>query len=481
MDLGQVFTKSIVAEYMVSLFTLKKNATILDPCFGAGAFLSAIKKDGKYKAVGYEIDKKLFESKCEEFSEFSLENSDFLQAPQTKKYDGIIMNPPYVRHEKINELADLGVSKSVLLKNKLYTELPSTANLYMYFIIKAISLLKPDGELIVIFPGSWLQAKNGNRFRDALYKDCSIERHINISGDVFEESALVDVLILKIRKDGKNQKADPEHIRLKDGKFEHYENETCDISIQLSVPFSSISRVRRGLTTGYNTMFINPSIRKNTRCVRPIISSPKQINGYSTVDASTDELLVVDKKKTDINEVSEFLSEWAEKILEDGKPETLVKKIKDNKEWYKLNIFDCEGIIFSYFVRNDMKFVYNGTDRIIRDNFYVLYPTINKWLCFALLNNIYTYYQLECTGKKYGAGLLKIQRYDIENLMFPNVDSFTKDDALTLEKLGKQLAETGEKTVIHEITEILSRYADISYESILSEYEEKVKDRLENV
>lgn len=481
MDLGQVFTKSIVAEYMVSLFDMKKDSTILDPCFGEGAFLSAIKKDGRYKAVGYEIDSELYEKKRNDYKGFILKNADFLQAPETKKYDGIIMNPPYVRHEKINELADLGVSKNVLSSNPLYSDLPSTANLYMYFIIKAIALLKINGELIVIFPGSWLQAKNGNRFRNVLYKNCSVVRHINISGDVFEESALVDVLILKIRKDGKNQKAKPEYIRLKDGKFEHYENDTCNISIRFSSPFSTISRVRRGLTTGYNTMFINPTICKKSKCVRPIISSPKQINGYSTVDALTDDLLVVDKKNVASNEVADFLSVWADKILENGKPETLAKKIRENKEWYKLKLFDCEGIIFSYFVRNDMKFIYNGTDRIIRDNFYVLYPTIDKWLCFALLNNLYTYYQLECVGKKYGAGLLKIQRYDIENLKFPNVEAFTEDDEVKLQNLGRELAETGEKSVIQSITEILSRYSDISYESILSEYEEKVKDRLENI
>ena len=41
MDLGQVFTNKTVAEYMVSMFELGKDALILDPCFGAGAFLTA--------------------------------------------------------------------------------------------------------------------------------------------------------------------------------------------------------------------------------------------------------------------------------------------------------------------------------------------------------------------------------------------------------------------------------------------------------
>ena len=79
---------------------------------------------------------------------------------------------------------------------------------------------------------------------------------------------------------------------------------------------------------------------------------------------------------------------------------------------------------------------------MIRDNFYVLYPEIDKWVCFALLNNLYTFYQLECAGKKYGAGLLKIQRYDIENLHFPNIKTFSAVDIDELKKLGKKLAKT---------------------------------------
>ena len=41
-DLGQVFTKGNVAQYMVSLFDLSKEAEIMDPCYGAGSFLDAL-------------------------------------------------------------------------------------------------------------------------------------------------------------------------------------------------------------------------------------------------------------------------------------------------------------------------------------------------------------------------------------------------------------------------------------------------------
>lgn len=478
MDLGQVFTKKIVADYMVSLFSLREDAVFLDPCFGGGAFLSALDRIGKTKVTGYEIDSHLFNSAIDRYPQYLLKKTDFLQAPSHKKYDGIIMNPPYIRHEKINDLASLGVKKEILAKDELYRDLPSTANLYMYFIIKAISLLKKDGEMVVIFPGSWLQAKNGNRFEEALYKNCSVERQIHISGDVFEESALVDVLILKLKKDAKKQQASPEYVKLSNGQLKAYEDETSELKIRFQMPFSSISRVRRGITTGCNRMFINPSLDSNTM---PIISSPKQIRGYSTLGADTDNLLVLDSGTQHNEMVKSYLDEWEHRIVETGRPETLAKKIKENKLWYSLNLFDCQGIIFSYFVRDDMKFVYNDSANVVRDNFYILYPTINKWVCFALLNNLYTYYQLECAGKKYGAGLLKIQRYDIEELTFPDTSAFSSADLSRMSMLAEKLAKTGKHELVYDITTIISKYTNISYESIFYEYKKIVKSRLENV
>lgn len=481
MDLGQVFTKDVVAEYMVSLFTLNKGAVVLDPCFGDGVFLSALENSKKYSAMGYEIDCDLYNKTKNKYPQYALKNADFLQASCAKKYDGIIMNPPYVRHEKINELAELGVCKDVLNSNDIFKSLPSTANLYMYFIIKAISLLKKNGEMIVIFPGSWRQAKNGDGFSSALYKDCSVERQIHISGDVFEESTLVDVLILKLRKDGKNRSAKPEHIRLNNGMLEAYENKNETINLNFDETFSSISKVRRGLTTGCNGMFINPCFAHRDGHMRPIISSPKQITGFSTKGTIPDKLLVVDTQNIKNSGVTSYIMHWEKKILEDGKPKTIIKKINDQKEWYRLNLFDCRGIIFSYFVRKDMKFVYNDTDNMVRDNFYVLYPEIDKWICFALLNNLYTFYQLECVGKKYGAGLLKIQRYDIENLRFPNIKAFYSVDLNELKKLGKNLAKTGNRKIIENITHILSHYSNVSYERIYTKYNDIVKNRLENL
>ena len=113
MDLGQVFTNRNIARFMASLFTLDANATMLDPCFGTGVFLEALDSLGFKNVTGYEIDSTLYDEVLSKFKKCKLYNEDFLSS-QLNHFDGIIMNPPYIRQEKIDGLSPLGVTKNKL-------------------------------------------------------------------------------------------------------------------------------------------------------------------------------------------------------------------------------------------------------------------------------------------------------------------------------------------------------------------------------
>lgn len=481
MDLGQVFTVGKVADYMVKLLTVPKTASIIDPCFGGGAFLNALKKAEYTNVVGCEIDASLFQAGKNSYANMNLYNEDFLGRDESEKFDALIMNPPYVRHEKINDMKSLGVSKSVLATNPIFDKLPSTANLYMYFIVKGFEILKNKGEMVVIFPSSWIQARSGKTFQKMLNEYGCIERHINISGEIFEQDALVEVVILKIIK-GKSDKssAKPEYIRYIDGKLKKCKLNDRNISLDFDSPFSAIGKVRRGLTTGFNQMFINPELSAEKPYIKSILSSPKDVNGFSTSGSKTDLLFACDESIIDA-EAREYITSWEGKIKQTNEPQTLLNKMSSREDWYKLALFDCKGIIFSYFVRNDMKFIFNESDSVIRDNFYVIYPMINPYLMFGLLNNYYTFYQLECCGKKYGAGLLKLQRYDIEDLYFPCIEKMSSVDIKKIISLAKKLIKSADKSVIDEITHVIASYSSISDEKIREMYLKKTNDRLEAV
>ena len=479
-DLGQIFTRQVVAKYMTSLFDLPKDAAVLDPCFGAGAFLEALKSDEFKNVTGCELDTTLYEIQKNKFAEYKLLNQDFLQFESSEGFDGIIMNPPYIRQEKINELQYLGITKEKIRKNLIFNTLPSTANMYMYFILKAMDLLKTNGQLVVIFPSSWLNTKSGHQFKKALLKTGKIEKVIYLHGDVFEKEALVDVVILKVVKTTAVLETIEEHLEVVGKDIESIILKREGIKTVFECAFDKLASIQRGMTTGYNQMFINPDIKDSGAYFKKIISSPKNLIGYSTDNAKLDQLL--DCTGEDLSEqVKIYLDVWKKKILTDGKPKTLLAKIQNGQNWYSIRTVPSRGIIFSYFVRNDMKFILNDSEKFVRDNFYIIRPYVDKLLMMALLNNYYTFYQLEHFGKRYGAGLLKLQRYDLERLTFPFVDQISDDDITKLKNLAHRLVVSGNSDLIEEITKVLSVYSAVDNKTIEKEYREIKKQRLEGI
>ena len=466
--LGQVFTNIEVAEYMVSLLDSNHDAHLLDPCFGEGVFLKAAKNAGYSKVDGCEIDEQLFVEVKNKYQGFNLWNTDFLTMKFESKYDVIIMNPPYIRHEKIDNLKSYGITKKEIRANRLFSGLPKTANIYMYFIYKSIDLLKDNGEMVVIFPSNWLKAKLGLEFKDFLYSRCTLIKQIHITGNIFDREALVDVVILHIRKGISTNKLEVKNFKILNGKFINQENIVSAIDLGFSLPFSKIGRVRRGITTGCNEMYINP-IFDASRNIFKIISTPKAVFGYTTENIKCDSILIT-KLPIDDN-VKKYIDFWQKKIISDEKPKTLYEKIVNGSErWHEITPFDGRGILFSYIIRNDMKFVYNNSNHLVRDNFYIITPTVDELLVFALLNNYYTYYQLEKIGKQYGAGLLKVQKYDIEALSFPNIDLFSNEDIRALKREVMELIKTGTDQHIDGITEIVSQYSTVSARKIKELY-----------
>ena len=146
MNLGQVYTKQAVSDYMVGLSSLKKRATVLDPCFGHGVFISVLLEKTDFFIDGVEIDESSFAVfENPDVERCHLMNCDFFDVEGV--YDGIIMNPPYVRQEEIDKLAPLGVTKQKLQSACWMMNISAKANLYMYFILRAIMLLRQGGEL----------------------------------------------------------------------------------------------------------------------------------------------------------------------------------------------------------------------------------------------------------------------------------------------------------------------------------------------
>jgi len=86
---GQYFTPKVVADFMIELADIPKNATILEPSCGAGIFLDLLHQKGFNDLTAYEIDEDL----AKEFSNVRYES--FVSAKINATFDLIIGNPPY--------------------------------------------------------------------------------------------------------------------------------------------------------------------------------------------------------------------------------------------------------------------------------------------------------------------------------------------------------------------------------------------------
>lgn len=93
-----------LSDYLVELADIQEGNTIAEPEAGQGAIVKAILRQyPTAKIEGYELMEvnQLF---LKDIPNFSLLGSDFLQAPDTKKWDRIIANPPFNKNQDIDHI-----------------------------------------------------------------------------------------------------------------------------------------------------------------------------------------------------------------------------------------------------------------------------------------------------------------------------------------------------------------------------------------
>lgn len=175
-ELGQVFTpQNIVAE----MLGLKRNyGNILEPSAGNGSFYNQIPN-----CVGIEID--------ENHLQEGVLNMDFFDYPIENKFDTIIGNPPYVKHNNINEST----------RKKLdYTLFDERSNLYLFFIEKCIKHLNHNGELIFITPRDFFKSTSSIKLNKFIFDEGTITDLIDLGDKKVFQNATPNCVIFRFEK-----------------------------------------------------------------------------------------------------------------------------------------------------------------------------------------------------------------------------------------------------------------------------------------
>jgi len=118
-------------------------------------------------------------------------HAEFRQIFEDGGFDVVIGNPPYVRQES------LGDQKQYY--NDQYRTFRPTADLYIPFIEKGLSLLKQQGRFGMIVSNKWLRASYGQGLRTFLMDSASVDYIVDFAGLPVFTGATVRAVILLCR------------------------------------------------------------------------------------------------------------------------------------------------------------------------------------------------------------------------------------------------------------------------------------------
>lgn len=229
--LGSIYTPIDFAEFLTAWAIRHPEDNILDVGIGEGAFVfAAYRRLLELGASDFIAQQQLFGAEIDEsaYSKFTENaktiNAHFLHLKNTNFFDvefplvdAIVGNPPYVRRTYINKVDK--IRQSVIKRNLLVSELNMTrmTDLYIYFLLHAIPLLKPGGRLAVITSDPWLNVGYGEEFKKYLQQHFRIEMLISLDRRVFDNADVKPVLILATKLELPDLEWQVKFVRVKNG------------------------------------------------------------------------------------------------------------------------------------------------------------------------------------------------------------------------------------------------------------------------
>ncbi len=252
---GVVFTKKPIAEFMVkeSLFhrlsvdiqSLDESAfnsywfgyapgdvgwhltrtllsyTYVDPAIGEGVFLHAIIQSLQRLAdcygftiqdnwwtshlFGWDIDEEMIEICTAKLGDrFTLYHGDYLENSENVSPEVVIANPPYIRQELLNKSYKKQISDHLKSTRKTLP-ISTRSDVYVYFLLKVMDQLAPNGVATFIIPNVWMSNDYGNSLRELFRAHAQLLSLTESSTRHFSEDINTIILSAVNRKPTPNQ------------------------------------------------------------------------------------------------------------------------------------------------------------------------------------------------------------------------------------------------------------------------------------
>ncbi len=478
---GQFWTPDWTADFMTAYVLREGPSCLLDPAVGEGVFFRAAKRYAQSHGmdltlVGRDIDPEVLgHARSSGLDDRDLQNveiRDFVLDPPTKLFPAIIANPPYIRHHRISP-----ARKKLLKEFALRAtgrRIDARAGLHVYFLIRALQTLAPNGRLAYIVSADICEGV----FAQALWQwICSryrLDAVVAFASDATPFPAVdTNALVFLIRNTNPTKEFDwvkclrrdsAELVALIEGQQSgddrgiqvHRRRLSEGLATGFSRPPSDgtthqhtlgdFASVMRGIVTGDNEFFFMTSARARTlgipesllvkavgrmRDVRGEYFDPEDVSRLETHGRPT-RLLNVNGLPFD------QLPSHVRKYLESGEKSGLPNKtlIRTRKPWYRMEVRKTPPILFAYLGRRSARFIRNRAGVVPLTCLLCVYPKCESpdfvERLWTVLSNPETIGNLKKVGKSYGGDAIKVEPRSLERLPLP-------DDLVRAEGLAKHM------------------------------------------
>ncbi|EKP13469.1 Eco57I restriction-modification methylase domain-containing protein [Leptospira borgpetersenii] len=398
-------------------------------------------------------------------------------------FDCVIGNPPYVRQEI------LGEEFKAYAKNKFKTY-AGTADLYVYFIEKSLSLLNSTGVYSVIVANKWMRANYGESLRKFL-KEKRIHEIVDFGDLPVFKGATTYPCILEISNQ-KPAKINVSNIKTlefqslrEEVKRNHYKIEFKSLNdsgwslsnqketallkkiSQAGNPLGEYvkGKIYYGIKTGLNEAFVIDEATKNRlikedpkskEIIKPFLAG-RDIKRYKV--PSTDKYLLFTRRGIDINKypaILTYLEQFKDRLKPKPKDWPASKEWKGRKpgsyQWYEIQDsidyyeeFEKEKIIYPNILKQP-EFTYNVNSLYTNQKCFII-SLPDKYL-LGILNSKLNHYLFEKNLPKLRGGFYEpssvfFLKFPIHQIDLKNLKEKKVHDQLI--SLVDQMLETQEK------------------------------------
>jgi len=466
--LAQFFTPETAASLMTDWVMAVRPGRVLDPCTGTGVFVrQVLAREPGCRVTALDVDPLVLAAARKTLDRqraVTLRCEDFLTWRSRQRFDGVLANPPYLKHhdflyEHGDIFAEIGGRSGVRLSR--------LSNLYLLFIFEICRRLRPGGRAAVIVPGEWVNANYGAALKRFLLDRGLLRVLIYFAPDseLFGD-ALTTVAVLLIERGRADETMDrvqtayvarnvsveslrpllagerprPRGVivrriataKLREArKWDSLLARPRRAAVRGLVPLSRLARTCRGIATGANRFFHvtadtarafglrRPSLRA---CLGRALDAPYPVFGEDDLAA-----LAAAGRPVHLLDLRGEPARGEQRYLAQGEREGLPRRylLAAREPWYSMEQRPPAPILATVFGRKGLRFVLNAAGVHNLTAFHCVYPhspdpllarALVAVLCSRVVQARARQYQ-----RVYGGGLAKIEPRDLLEIPVPDL------------------------------------------------------------